>query len=257
MKQILFLLLPFWICVVCALFGVDSDLINLADAKLPPSLSHWFGTDLLGRDLFLRILASFRVSLWVGFGASTLALLFAVSFVSFFHFYCPRLGRQIIDFFLTIPSLLFAMFVQSLFGGGEIMMIVVIALGHWALIARVLESEIAKVMHQDFYQCSLVLGASKLKALVFDVFPACLMILLVLWILNFAHAIANEATLSFFGLGIEPTKASLGNILSDSSKAILIGCWWLVVFPILALMMLILPLLFLSHSFQKQGKYLC
>ena len=248
------LLIPFFLCIFCAFLPIDSDLIALSSAKLAPSFEHWFGTDLLGRDLFLRILASFKISLWIGFAASSLSLMFALIFVGFFHFYFQSLGSRIIDMFLALPSLLFVMFIQSFLRGGEGLMIFVIALGHWAFVARVLESEIVKIQHQDFYQCALVLGASKFRAFLSEILPTCFHILFVLWILNFAHAIGSEATLSFFGLGLEPTQASLGNILSDSSKAIFIGAWWMVLFPILALMTLILPLLFFAHSLQKKER---
>lgn len=254
MRKKLILLTPFFLCVLCAFLPIDSDLIALSNAKLAPNFNHWFGTDLLGRDLFLRILASFKVSLWIGFGASSLSLVFALIFVGFFHFYFQSLGSRIVDMFLAIPSLLFVMFIQSFFRGGEELMIFVIAFGHWAFVARVLESEITKVQNQDFYQCALVLGASKFRAFLSEVLPTCFHTLFILWILNFAHAIGSEATLSFFGLGIEPGQASLGNILSDSSKAILIGGWWMVLFPILALMALILPLLFFAHLLQKEEK---
>lgn len=253
--KFVFLSLPFFLCLLCVILPIDENLITLSQAKLSPNAMHWLGTDLLGRDLFWRILASFRVSFVVGFGASSLALIFALIFVVFFHFYFRSLGEKIIEMFLIFPSLIFVMFVQSFLKAGIWVMIFVIALGHWALIAKVLNTEIEKISKQDFYQCSRLLGFSKFKALWSEIFPACIHIIIMLWILNFIHAIGNEATLSFFGLGIEPTKASFGNILADSSKAIFLGGWWMIVFPILALMMMILPMLFGAHLLQKGKKY--
>ncbi|WP_027327394.1 ABC transporter permease [Helicobacter pametensis] len=250
-----FLFLPFFVCLICVFIPIDDNLISLAQSKLSPSLTHWFGTDLLGRDLFWRIIASFKISFVVGFGASSLSLVFALIFVVFFYFVCPALGYRIIELFLALPSLIFVMFVQSFFHGGVLTMIFVIALGHWAMIAKVLSDEIHKIHKQDFYQCSRMLGISKFRALWSEVLPACLNVLVILWILNFSHAIGNEATLSFFGLGIEPSKASLGNILADSAKAIFVGGWWMIVFPIAALMFMILPMLFSAHHFQRKEGY--
>lgn len=251
--------MKFWLCfllVICLcilFFPIGEDAILLHQAKLPPSLSHWFGTDLLGRDLFLRIISALKVSLLVGAGASSLAFVFAICYVVFFYFFMHSLGARIIEVFLALPSLMLVMFVQSFLNGGILTMIVVIALGHWALIAKILDSEILKIEQQDYYQCSRVLGVSKLRALWSEVLPACVNIMVVLWILNFAHAIGNEATLSFFGLGIEPSKASLGNILADSAKAIFIGGWWMIVFPVLALMAMILPMLLVANDMQKRA----
>ncbi|MCE3047732.1 ABC transporter permease [Helicobacter kayseriensis] len=250
--------MKFWLCfllVICLFvlfFPIKEDVILLNQAKLPPSPSHWFGTDLLGRDLFLRIVSALKVSFLVGIGASSLAFMFAVCYVMFFHFFMHSLGVRIIEIFLALPSLMLVMFVQSFLNGGILTMIVVIASGHWALIAKVLDSEILKIEQQDYYQCSRMLGVSRFRALWSEILPACVNVMVVLWILNFAHAIGNEATLSFFGLGIEPSKASLGNILADSAKAIFIGGWWMIVFPVLALMMMILPMLFVANDMQKR-----
>ena len=75
-------------------------------------------------------------------------------------------------------------------------------------------------------------------------------LLLVLFILNIAHAISHEATLSFFGLGVSLDEVSLGRLLDEGAKTVFIGAWWLVIFPVAFLLMLILPLLALASNLQ-------
>ncbi len=83
--------------------------------------------------------------------------------------------------------------------------------------------------------------------------PALKSLIFVLFIFNIIHAIATEATLSFFGLGLGFNIPTLGTLLNESSKAIFIGAWWMILFPLLALMFLFLPLLWLGNYLQKIG----
>lgn len=226
--------------------------INLSLLNSPPSAMHWLGTDLLGRDLLSRILYALQTSFLVGIGSATLSIVFALLYIllsqSLFH----QFFQRVLDLLLAIPSLLLAMFIQSFTSGGNLMMICVIALGHWVFIAKVLDTQLSQLKKLDYYQCSITLGSSKLQALLQDLLPACFNLLIVLFILNIAHGIGTESTLGFFGLNGDATLPSLGNMLNDFSKALFLGAWWVIVFPILAILALILPLLHLGNSIQDK-----
>ncbi|SPV22416.1 Putative peptide ABC-transport system permease protein [Campylobacter coli] len=128
-----------------------------------------------------------------------------------------------------------------------------IALVHWPFIARIVESELKRLENLDFYKASIVLGRTKFRAFFKDLLPALKSLIFVLFIFNIIHAIATEATLSFFGLGLGFNIPTLGTLLNESSKAIFIGAWWMILFPLLALMFLFLPLLWLGNYLQKIG----
>ena len=218
---------------------------------LAPNSNHFFGTDMLGRDLFSRVLYALRNSIFIGVCASSLALVFALFYLLLARMFFYNFFMRILDLFLALPSLLLMMFFQSFIEGSFISMIFIIALSHYAFIAKLFESELRALEKLEFYEAALVLGSSKIRAFFKELLPPCFSLLFLLFVLNIIHAISTEATLSFFGLGLPFDIPSLGNILNDASKAIFIGAWWVIVFPLLALLMLILLLLWLSNFLQK------
>lgn len=252
-----FILSPLILCALFALFvplfsSHDANLTALANARLAPSSVHFFGTDFLGRDVFVRLASALRTSFLTGFLASFLSLVLAVLYVFLARLSFYGAFMRALDALLALPALLVVMFCQSFLGGSLSVMIVVIALTHWCVIAKSLDGEVTRLSKSDFYLCALGLGASKLKLLWREVLPASLNLLLVLFILNIAHAISNEATLSFFNLGVPVGEASLGVLLNEASRALFMGAWWLVLFPLLALLMMILPLLALANGLQDR-----
>lgn len=94
----------------------------------------------------------------------------------------------------------------------------------------------------------MVCGYSKPRLLLTQLLPNTAPLLLTLFVLNFAHAITTEATLSFFGLGVGLGEASLGTLLSEGANAIFIGGWWLVVLPVVVFLLLLMPLLHFAND---------
>lgn len=257
MYKKIYLLSPFLLCLFLALFvplfsPYDANLSDLNKASLAPSLSHLFGTDILGRDLLTRCAKALGVSLFVGFSTSFLALFLGLVFALLSRLFWHNFFLGLFDMLLALPSLLIAMFAQSVLGGGLYLTIIVLALGHFAFIAKLLYVELENLSKSDFYLCAIVLGSSRLKALFYQLMPAYINICFVLFILNTAHAISGEATLSFFGLGVALGEPSLGNLLSEGARALFIGAWWLILFPVLLLLCLIMPLLALGNSLQDK-----
>lgn len=250
-------LAPLVFCLCFALFVPffsPYDPLNsaLESAKLAPSLAHLFGTDLLGRDLFTQIAYALRNSFFVGFISAFLTVILAILFVLLARCFFYSFFIRSLDALLAFPSLLLVMFFQSLFGGSLFILCLIIALSHFAFIAKLLDSELNTLMKSDFYLCAILLGSSKFKAFYKDLLPACVNLLVVLFVLTVAHTIGNEATLSFFGLGLSLDEFSLGRLLDDGSRGIFIGAWWLIFWPVLFLLMLILPLLSLASNLQDK-----
>lgn len=224
------------------------DLLNLYSA---PSQSHFFGTDMLGRDLFSRVLYALKTSIFIGVCASFLALVFALCYVLLARTFFYNFFMRILDMLLALPCLLLMMFFQSFMGGSFVGMIFIIALSHYPYIAKLFENELRTLEKLEFYEAAILLGSSKTRAFFKELLPPCFSLLFLLFVLNIVHAIGIEATLSFFGLGLAFEIPSLGNILNDANKAVFAGAWWVVVFPLLALLILVLPLLWLSDFLQR------
>lgn len=222
--------------------------VDLSVSKLPPNSTFIFGTDFLGRDLLTRCCEGLRVSLFVGLLGGSLTLFLGVIFAVFASLFAREFWLGLFEILLSTPSLLIALFVQSLFGGGLILAIFVISLMHFAFVAKVVEAEFYALKKSDFYQHCVVCGYSKPRLLLTQLLPNAAPLLLTLFVLNFAHAITTEATLSFFGLGVGLGEASLGTLLSEGANAIFIGGWWLVVLPVVVFLLLLMPLLHFAND---------
>ncbi len=253
----IFILSPFFLCLFFALFyplfsPYDIYINDLENAKLAPSLRHPFGTDILGRDLFTRIAYAFRTSLFVGFCSSLLVLFFALFYAFLARFFLRTFLLGLLDAFLSFPSLLFIIFFQSFFSNSLFIMIFLIALGHFALLAKLLDTQISSIILSDFYKNAIVLGSSRLSLFIYEILPSVFQLLLVFFVINIAHGISAEAMLSFFGLGLDLSANSLGIVLNEASKSLFIGAWWLVFFPVLSTLALILPLLYFAYFLQDK-----
>lgn len=257
MLKVLLIISPLILCAIFALFvpffsPYALGFGELVDSKLAPNVSHFFGTDLLGRDLFTQIAYALRVSLFVGFSSSLLAIIFAVIFVLIARCFFYSFFMRSLDAILAMPSLLIVLFFQSFLGGNLFVMSFVIALGHFAFIAKVLDSKLDSIMKSEFYLCAISLGSTKFRAFYNDLLPPCVNLLAILFVINIAHAISHEATISFFGLGVPLDSASLGGLLSEGARAILSGAWWLVIYPVIFLLALVLPLLGVASLLQDR-----
>ncbi len=249
-------LTPLTFLILCALFApflasfdvLESNLNHLHQA---PNFTYFLGTDLLGRDIFSRLLFALRTSLFIGICSSLLSVFFALFYLFISRCFFYTFFMRILDLFLALPAFLLMMFFQSFVGANVFLMIFLIALVHWPFMARIIESELKRLENLDFYKANIVLGRTKFRAFFKDLIPALKSLIFILFIFNIVHAIATEATLSFFGLGLGFDIPTLGTLLNESSKAIFIGAWWMILFPLLTLLLLFLPLLWLGNFLQK------
>lgn len=254
--KIFYLLSPLFLALSLAFFtplfsSYDPHFGNINAIYIAPNLKHILGTDMLGRDLFTRILYGIKTSFFIGLLSSFLTLVLALFYVFVARLFFYTFFIRLLDMFLALPFLLLMMFFSGFIRGNDLSIILIIALTHWSFVAKLFASELKRLENLEFYQAALVLGSTKTKAFFKDLLPPCFSLLSVLFVLNIVHAISTEATLSFFGLGLDFEIASLGNILNEASKAVFIGAWWIVLYPLLALLILILPLLVLSAYLRK------
>lgn len=221
----------------------DDGLLTRLDARaLPPSLTHWFGTDALGRDMFTRTVEGLAVSLRVGLlaaaGASAIALLMGLL--------CalgPRIDALvslIIDATLSVPHLVLLILVSFALGGGVRGVIVAIAVTHWPSLARLVRAQLLQVLACDYVRIARGLGRSPRAVAIGHVLPHVMPQLLVGAVLVFPHAILHEAAMSFLGFGLEPHLPATGLLLAESMRYLGAGWWWLALLPGASLLMLVL-----------------
>jgi len=216
----------------------DPDLIDLSGGTkrgrpLPPSTTHWMGTDQLGRDYFSRIVYGARISLSVGFVAMGIAICIGTvlgAVAGYFGGRIDNLIMRISDTMLCIPQFFLILTVQSMTKPSVYNVMAVIGLTGWATIARLVRAEVLSIRERDYVTAARSLGASRTRIIFRHVLPNTMGMIIVAASMRVPGAILTESGLSFLGLGVQLPKASWGNMLQGSTKY-LGTAWWMVFWP--------------------------
>ena len=207
---------------------------DFSNTKLPPSFSHPFGTDWLGRDLFLRTLKGLSISLTIGIMASLISGAAAVLIGIAAAMGSRRIDgiiNWIIDLVMGVPHTILIILISFACGRGMKGLLLGIAVTHWTGLARLIRGEVLQLRNQQYVAVSRKLGKSGSWILVHHLLPHLLPQFFVGLVLMFPHAILHEAAISFLGYGLPPEQPAIGIILSESMKYLSAGMWWLAVFP--------------------------
>ena len=211
--------------------------IRLEERLLPPSASHPFGTDDLGRDLFARVVAATPISLAIGLTAAAVSLLlgFAVGGVSgYLGGLADLLLSRVVEVVLCFPVLFLLLALAAFLPPSPSAVVLAIGLTTWPGDARYARAEILKAKSLDYTRAARAAGASTPRVLVRHLLPNVLAPLIVSAAFGVAWAILAEAALSFLGVGLPPPASSWGGILS-AAPAYIEEAWWMALFPGLAL----------------------
>ena len=235
------------------LLQVDIEM-NLLDRRQAPSFAHFFGTDNLGRDLFDRTFQGLATSLQIGLIAAVSSgfIALVMAGLSSLNKTTDYLVRGVIDALLALPHLLLLVLICFTLGGGKTGVIWAVALTHWPKLTLILRSELLRVQQTDYIMLSKRIGNSAFYRCRYHYLPTILPQWMVGTLLMFPHAVLHSAALSFLGFGLSPHEPSLGILLSDALRYLSTGAWWLVVFPGLALIGLVL----LFDQFAKASQQL-
>ena len=213
----------------------DPSEIDLREGHvlLSPSWEHPFGTDESGRDWLARALYGARVSLAVGAGAMSFAVLVGtvVGVVAgYFRGVVDAILMRGVDTMLALPLLFVLLAAQSILEPSTGQLVFLIGLTAWMNVARVVRAETMRVTSLDFVEAAVALGASDVRCVLRHVLPNLFPAIGVAASLSVAHAILAEAALSYLGLGVPPPEPSWGSMLQDGLTRLQTAPW-LVVFP--------------------------
>ena len=225
---------------------------GLSPAGIPvgPSSTFLFGTDELGRDIFVRIFYGARISLLAGVAASLLAVVVGVVvglFAGYFGRVVDTVLARFMDVVLSLPYLVFAIALISVVGPGLPVSIAVIAFFSFASVGRIVRGQVLLLRQKEFVEAAFSLGAGNLRIMFVDILPNVLAPVIVYTTLLIPLAVVFEATLSFLGLGVVPPTPSWGGMLSESLQYYQVA-WWYVVFPGAALLITTLAFNLLGDS---------
>jgi ABC-type dipeptide/oligopeptide/nickel transport system permease subunit len=217
----------------------DPIAIDLANQLLPPSASHWFGTDVQGRDVWARLLYGARVSLAVGLVSQGIALALGVVLgvvAGFYGRWIDEVIMRLADVTLAFPTLLLLVALVAALQPSLTVVFLTVGFVGWAGMARLVRGQVLVVRELEYIQAARALGAPGIRVIARHVLPAVVAPVLIAATLGVAAAIMAEAALSFLGLGVQPPTPSWGAMIADGRDlSQLRGAPWTSLFPGLAI----------------------
>lgn len=202
------------------------DEVSLSERMHGTSTRHWFGTDELGRDTWVRIMHGGRVSLTVGLtvGISTVIIGGLVGILAgYMGGLLDNILMRIVDIIYTIPRIVLLLVLAKIVGPGLLNIIIILVALEWTNAARLARGAVLSFRKQEFVMAAQCLGASRWRIMLRHLLPNSLAPLIVAATLDAGAAIRAETTLSFLGLGIQPPTPSWGNLLTNASTNIFIA----------------------------------
>ena len=237
----------------------DPANLNLMDAFTPPSWKEGgnsqfiLGTDDQGRDMLSAMFYGMRISLVVGFAAVLFAMILGVPIgllSGYFEGPLAALAMRLADIQLSVPGILVALMVdgaaQALLPPGQhdsvalLVLIFAIGISDWPRYARVVRGVTLVEREKEYVLAARLIHVPTISILLRHILPNVMGPVLVLGTLGLALAVIAEATLSFLGVGMPPTTPSLGTLIKNGQNFLFSGEWWIVFFPSLALVILVL-----------------
>lgn len=201
---------------------------NLALKNQPPSKRFWFGTDDLGRDMFIRIAWGARISLFVGITAAFIDLLVGVlwgGIAALIGGKVDNLMMRIADILYAIPYLLVVIMLMVVMGSGLIPILIALTITGWIGMARIVRGQLYQLKEQEYILAAIALGAGRRRILFKHLIPNAMGPIIVTMTLTIPIAIFTEAFLSFLGLGVQAPMASWGTMASDGLPAMRYYPW--------------------------------
>jgi peptide/nickel transport system permease protein len=252
-----FPLIPTLILAAIALVAIFADQLaphnpevgSLVARFKPPfwqdggSTKYLLGTDQLGRDVLSRLIFGARVSMIVGITAVIFAgvvgtLLGILS--GYLGGWVDQVIMRVTDTWLALPALTFAIFLAAIVGPSMWNIVIVLGITYWTRYARVVRGEVLSLREREFVRLAIVAGCSKWTIMARHILPNVVNSAVVLASLMLGVVIITEATLSFLGVGVPPPQPAWGLMLSDGKQGLMVGYWWLTVFPGCCIMLMVL-----------------
>lgn len=204
----------------------DPAQTNILKTEEPPSAEHWLGTDKVGRDIYTRLIYGGRVSIMVGL----ISMIISVSIgtvmgllAGYFGGLVDTIIARLIDIFRSIPFLIIAITIASIWGPGLYRLMVIIGVLSWTGVARLVRGKVFSLREREFIEAARASGGNDLWIMFKHLLPNSMAPIIVNATLRVAYSIISEAGLTFLGLGVQPPTASWGSMLKSAQSIHVLG----------------------------------
>ncbi len=224
---------------------IPPDIVDYDNILSSPSKINYFGTDQYGRDLFSRVIYGARTSLSIGFLVVTFSTVLGLCIGTISGYLGGSFDNfimRLVDLLMAFPSVIVAMVLATIIGGGIKTLIIAMLISSWTGTARIARGETLSLKQSGYVNATRALGGRWSYILFHHVLPNVLPPVLVSATLSFGNIILNTAGLSFIGIGVQAPISEWGLIISEGREYIVTGQWWLVFFPGLAIMLTVIGL---------------
>lgn len=246
------------VLIVCLIFaewlapypGDASGAINFESMNQPPSSSHWFGTDEIGRDILSRVIFGARYSMIMAVAVMVIAILVGVPLGLIAGFWGGRVNAAIMrvtEVFLAVPSILIAMVTAAILGPSLVNATIAISFGWWPWFTRLAQGEAIRVRSEPFITAALGTGMSRMRVTFTEVLPNCVSPIIVKASTDMGAVILMGASLGFLGLGAQPPTPDWGTMVAEG-RVYLPTMWWQTTFPGLAVLFAVLGFSFIGDG---------
>lgn len=216
----------------------------------PPSWDHWLGTDIFGRDQLTRILYGSRVSLSVGFIATSVALCIGVAWGTIAGYSGGRvdaLMMRSVDLLYALPFTIFIILLTVVFGRSMLLLFLAIGAVEWLTMARIVRGQVISIKQQEYIEAAVAMGFSRWRIMIKHVVPNIFGPIIVYATLTVPNVILLESFLSFLGLGVQPPESSWGSLISSGVET-MEEYPWLLIYPAVTLSATLFALNFLGDG---------
>ena len=201
------------------------------------------GTDFQSRDVLSRLIYGSQVSLIVGLMGTLVAGGIGTTMgvmAGYLGGWVDQVIMRVTDAWLALPALVFAIFLATMVGPSMWNIVIILGAVYWTRYARVIRGEVLSLREREFVKLAEIAGASRARVILRHILPNVLNSAMVLASLTIGVVIIAEASLSFLGVGVPPPQPAWGSMLADGRAMLMVGDWWLTVFPGLCILLVVL-----------------